>query len=234
MSTQKGVPEVHFFGSVHYPAFDPVKMLKVCERIAAGDLLIDVVKEAGMPSYLTVKRWVSSVPAAGRAFQAAIELSAEAFEEKALKMGRELTKDPGSSTKVRAYEVFMNQLRWSAMRRNASKFGETRASTVTVPITINTTLPMGDNAASGSGTAEHPNIYQLEAKVQVEEKETIADVAAREPDQPLIPSTKERLRTRVGPQKRILVPRKPDPNLRPSGAQRSKEKSDAENDRRKP
>lgn len=191
--------------------YDPLVLLKVLERIAGGDLLIDLEKEPGYPRRLTIMQWIMADGAAARAFQAAVEMSAMAMEEKAIQMGKEIAGAPGSGTRVRAFEVAMNQLRWSASRRNPKKFGEQRSTTVVVPVTINTSLPLG-GASVGTGTEDHPNIYQIEAKVVVEDEETaIVEAAETNPDEPFIDYDPE---PDHGPRKVVLVPGEtgvPDP-----------------------
>lgn len=183
-------------------AYDPETLLRVLERIAGGELLIDLEHEPGFPRRLTVMQWIMADGAAARAFAAAIELSAMAMEEKAIRMGKDIAADPGSGTKVRAYEVAMNQLRWSASRRNPKKFGEQRQTQIVVPVTINTSLPMGE-ASVGTGTEDHPNIYQIEAKVTVQDEEQgIEEVAMQDLDEPLFPPHANA----HDPRKQVLVP----------------------------
>lgn len=196
-------------------AYDPQALLRVLERVAGGDLLIDLEKEPGFPRRLTVMQWIMADGAAARAFQAAVELSALAMEEKALAMGKQIAGAPESGTKVRAYEVAMNQLRWSASRRNPKKFGEQRQTQIVVPVTINTSLPMG-GAQVGTGTEEHPNIYQIEAKVTIgdgrEEEAAIEEAAQMDPEEKFIEYSPD---PDHGPRKQVLVPGEqgiPDPD----------------------
>lgn len=81
-------------------------------------------------------------------------------------MARQIKTAQKNGTQVRAFEVAMNQLRWSATRRDPARYGERANTVVRVPIQINTTLDLGDDTAGG--TTEHPNIYGLEARVTTE------------------------------------------------------------------
>lgn len=194
-------------GKHRMAAYDPLVLLKVLERIAQGELLIDLEKEPGFPRRLTIMQWVMADGAAARAFAAAVEMSAMAMEEKAIQMGRQIAADPGTGTKVRAFEVAMNQLRWSASRRNPKKFGEQRQTTIVVPVTINTSLPLGE-ASVGTGTEDHPNIYQIDAKVVLEgtnEEEALEAAAALDPEEKFMDYDYEPTKPQ-GPQKPVLVP----------------------------
>lgn len=140
--------------------------LAICERIAEGETLSAICsKGSGMPSRQTFHRWVVRYPELSRAYAAARELSAHSLEEEALDMAREL-KDPQKGRKkltpseVRAFDIAMNQLRWSAARRNPRVYSERGAINVTVPIQINTSLDLG-------GPQQIENVYQLKAAVDV-------------------------------------------------------------------
>lgn len=149
--------------------YDPSIALKIIERIAEGELLKDICSPGtDMPARSTFYRWVVNNPPLAQAYNAARELSAQALEEDALGTAAML-KDPKvnkklTGTQVRAYEVAMNQLRWSAQRRDPAKFAERTTQSTIVPIQINTTLNLGDKSTAGE-TSEVPNIYTLEAEV---------------------------------------------------------------------
>ena len=144
--------------------YTPDLALQICEKIAEGETLLAVCKENDMPHRQTFHRWVVNYPEVSRAYSAARELSAYAMEEEALELSRQIRIDPGTSQKVRAFDISMNQLRWSAMRRNPQVFSEKAALQIIVPIQINTSLNLGDELEAG-GTRDHPNIYEIEAKV---------------------------------------------------------------------
>lgn len=145
--------------------YDRELALEILERVAEGELLRDICAKEGMPHISTVRRWGVNNPEFGRAFQAAVQLSASTLEEEALSTARSLA-DPKfnkklSGTEVRAFEVAMAQLRWSAARRDPGKYGERAPASVVVPIQINTSLDLGKKG-------ELENIYTIEAKVQGE------------------------------------------------------------------
>lgn len=159
-----GLPKLRV-GGRFISAYSPEIGLKVCERIAEGDTLKDICTIAnGMCSRQTFHRWVVIYPELSRAYAAARELSAHALEEEALTMARAISVDKkASSVHVRSFEVAMNQLRWSASRRNPRVYSERGSVQITVPIQINTALDLGDGPAQSS--AEHPNIYTLDASM---------------------------------------------------------------------
>ena len=143
--------------------YNPELALAIVEEVASGTLLRDVLRRRHMPTRSTWFRWLMTYPELGKAYTAALVLSAAAMEEEALALGREIVTGHEDGTQVRAYEVAMNQLRWSASKRDPGRFGERMPVSVRVPIQINTTLDLGSEGAGG--TLEHPNIYGLTASV---------------------------------------------------------------------
>lgn len=174
-------------------AYEPELALLICERIAEGDTLKKICEEDGMPARQTFHRWVVNQPDLSRAYAAAREISANAFEEEALEISRTLSAagQDFTSTKVRAYDVAMNQFRWSAARRNPKTYSERGSVQVTVPIQINTSLDLGDG---GMIAAEHPDIYTLTAHVADVPPEPVEAIQEmqREDAGPLVPMSKGR------------------------------------------
>jgi hypothetical protein len=148
-------------------AYDPGLALIICERIADGETLKTICDDKDkFPHRTTFHRWVVNNPKLALAYGAARELSATGLEEEAIGIAREIQARAKkvTSPEVRAYEVAMNQLRWSAERRDPKRFSTKGAVSVTVPIQINTSLDMGSGEAQG--TPDHPDIYQLQATVE--------------------------------------------------------------------
>lgn len=144
--------------------YTPDLALQICERIAEGETLKGICADETMPARTTFQRWVVQYAELARAYAAARELSAHAFEEEALDIARTLTTEGRdfTSTKIRAFDVAVGQLRWSASRRNPKVYSERGAVQITVPIQINTSLDLGDGGMVG---VEQPDIYKLEANV---------------------------------------------------------------------
>lgn len=175
------------FGTRSITRYSPELALLICEKVAQGGTLMEVCKENGMPNRTTFWRWVMLYKDVGVAFQAARELSAQALEEEALDMARTL-KGPNqfTSIKVRAYDIAMTQLRWSATRRDPAKFGVKAEKTITVPVQINTTLDLG-----GSDAANALGIYTITAEIK---PPTGTDTLTPNPDavRGIIPSRKDK------------------------------------------
>ncbi len=148
------------FGSRSITKYSPELALKICERVASGETLLDICKGIGMPHRTSFWRWVMLYKDVAISYQAARELSAQSLEEEALSLARGLS-GPNSYTtvKVRALDIAMQQLRWSATRRDPSKYGQKAKEIITVPIQINTTLDLGSDNRDGQG------IYTITATV---------------------------------------------------------------------
>jgi hypothetical protein len=179
--------------------FDLPKALYVCQLISTGKTMqeIFVGGDARVPEYWDFVRWAITVPELTKALEAARQLSAYALEDEAVHNARELAKAPGSTQRVAAYRVAIDQLRWSAERRNAAAFGNKGVQTTVVPITIQTTLDIGQpggGVKQGIGT----ELYTVTAKVEIEADEPEAidggkliDVLASE----VVDTTKPALRS---------------------------------------
>ena len=166
-----GLPEASVDGR-RLTAYDPGMALQIVERLAEGDLLKDICAPEGVfCTKSTFLRWVARVPELQTAYAAAKEISALSMEEEALGLARTLRMAPGTAQNVRAAEVAINQLRWSAARRDPKVYGDRGAGQTVVPIHISTTLNMGE----GSTQAEIPDIYTIDLK---------AEASAPEPEGP--------------------------------------------------
>lgn len=138
--------------------YTPEIAMRICEAAADGDTLVEICSRDDMPGRNTVYRWLTLYPKFFDAYERAKELSAQSLEEEALMMARTL-KGPNdfTSVKVQAYNIAMQQLRWSAARRNPRVYGTgVDAGSNKVPITINTTLNIGqDGPATDGGKSEY-------------------------------------------------------------------------------
>lgn len=181
------LPRTHI-GKRFLTKYDPSLALVILERIAEGELLKDICTiENGMPAKSTFLKWVAREPELRNAYMAARELSALSFEEEAIAAARELQGSPGTAQKVGAYNAAINQLRWSASRRDPKNYGDKGLAAVVVPIQINTSLDMGTGQKV---EAEMPDIYTLEVI-------------------PPEPPPKAKPHGRVGPRKQVLAPKVP-------------------------
>lgn len=141
--------------------YDPRMAVDIVEQIAMGGTLNEVLKRPKMPSKSTFYRWVLKSDALRRAFDAARELSAKALEDEALDMARTLKEKKNfTGTKVRAFEVAMNQLRWSATRRDPATYGQHRQDGGSgVTVNIQTSLPMG--GGGGVQSDKYGNVFEI-------------------------------------------------------------------------
>lgn len=147
--------------------YEPEIALAICELIADGKTLVEVTDMEGMPARATVYRWLSAFPKFFDAYERAREVSAQSFEDEALRYARELTHaNDFTGTKVQAYNIAMQQLRWSASRRDPQRYGQKQITNTTVPIQITTSLNLGQE---GMGAPQDiaKSVYTVEATVAV-------------------------------------------------------------------
>lgn len=156
----------------------------ICEHIADGRSIVEISEMDGFPSRNTIYRWLAEYPKFFDAFERAKEVSAMTFEEKALAIAHNLE---GKHTYTAAYisglNYAMQQYRWTAARRNKTAYGQQQAQLTAVPITINTTLNLGQEGM-GPASETHQSIYTIEAtaphvpaEVEGYEEDTVSELA---------------------------------------------------------
>lgn len=148
------------------PADVQDRAFAVCERIAFGDTLDEAASQPGLPTREQFLGWVMRYSELNLLYSKAREVSAFALEDEALAKLKALCKEPGSPQKVSAFKALVEQMRWSAAKRNPQVFSDKAAMNVVVPIQITTSLDMG--GGSSIGTKEFPNIYDMKAAVTQE------------------------------------------------------------------
>lgn len=161
-------------GGRHFTRYDPNIALDIVTRIADGELLSKITAKDADPltiSKQTFLRWVASVPELSKAYAGALQLSAHSFEEKAIDKAEQVAEKPGSPQNVSAASLLISQYRWSAARRNPTRYADKGNTQIVVPVTINSTLNLGTGQSTTE--AEIPDIYTLkfEDKEKVEEGE---------------------------------------------------------------
>lgn len=152
--------------------YSDLHALKICEQIASGKTLKELCEQDDMPSIVTVYKWLSLYTPFFDAFHRAKEISALSLEEEALTMAREL-RDPNDFTgvKVQAYNIAMQQLRWSASRRNPNQYGQRALDAGgKIAITINTSLNVAQDGRPP--TDDQKSIYTIEFNPEATEPET--------------------------------------------------------------
>lgn len=146
--------------------YDPNIALQVVERVAEGELLKDICTVRNkMPCRQTFLRWVAREPTLRKAYMAAKELSALAFEEKALETAEGIARSPGTPQKVGAARIYIDQLRWSAARRDPKTYSDRGPMGNVVPVHIETTLNLG------TGVSEQEDVYTIDVTPPAEEPE---------------------------------------------------------------
>lgn len=144
----------------------------ICERVAAGETLSSICADDGMPHAVTFRRWALARKELFEALQAARSLKADALFDEALDKARELAKEPGNSQKVRAVDVLLSQLRWSAGKLDPARYSDRSQMSFVVPIQIVTSLDLGQKGAAVAGDG---NVYDLTAQVVEPGTEAVDD-----------------------------------------------------------
>lgn len=150
-----------------FTKYNPQIALDIVERIADGELLSKITAKDAEPLTVTKQtflRWVATVPELSTAYSAAMQISAHAFEEKAIDYAERTAKLPGSPQNVSAASLLISQYRWSAARRNPTRYSDKGNTQIVVPVNINTTLNMGDQRQTVD--VEVPNIYTISVPVK--------------------------------------------------------------------
>lgn len=218
-------------GGRFFTKYVPTIALDIVERIADGELLSKITAPNADPLTITKQtfmRWVATVPELQTAYAAALQLSAHSFEEKAIDKAERTALAPGTPQNVSAASLLISQYRWSAARRNPTRYSDKGNTQIVVPVNISTTLDMGNKRQSVE--VEVPDIYTIKFDEEgefseVEPVDVVTSLAKTEeakrpfrellkPDepvtgishQPILKSNKPRGRP-PGPAKRVLTPR---------------------------
>lgn len=141
---------------------NPLQVAAVLEAVTTGKTLTEIESQPEMPSKDIVIHWLLRNPELMQRFTAAREISGYTLEDEALSLLRQKAATgaakPGD---LKAIEMLVQQLRWSAEKRNPQVYARQGVVQVTVPIQINTSLDLAQGP--GAGTKEHPDIYELQA-----------------------------------------------------------------------
>lgn len=159
-------------GGRFYTKYDPNIALDIVERIAEGELLSKITAKDAVPITVTKQtflKWVATVPELSKAYSAAMQISAHSFEEMAIDKAQTTAAMPGSPQNVSAASLLISQYRWSAARRNPTRYSDKGNTQIVVPVNISTTLDMG----TGKQTAdvEVPDIYTIKIDGRIEDGE---------------------------------------------------------------
>lgn len=151
--------------------------------IAEGKTLVEIANDPEMPSRNTIYRWLTQYPKFFDAYERAKEVSAQSLEDEALIIARNLSgTNDYTGVKVTALNYAMQQLRWSAARRDPARYGQKVDGATTIPIQINTTLNLGQDGQPAA-TDNTTSVYHVEAVVQVAPRQY--DTPDTDDDRPL-------------------------------------------------
>lgn len=187
-------------GGRYITQYNPDIALKIVERMAEGETIAKICeKGSGFPHPTTFKRWVVNNPELAKAVDAARKLSAQSMEEEALDAAREIKRSQRDGTHVRAVEILLQQLRWSMERRDPAQYGTKAPVNIRVPIQVNTTLALSEDAGS---IIDGKSIYKIEARQNVSPDRTIEQAKSTEYVVPLVkgkPIAKRQAKNDEGP-----------------------------------
>ena len=99
--------------------YSPGIAMMICERLAEGDLAVDICAEDGFPSLSTLQRWKEEHPEFGAMHARARIAQAHACAERAVKHGRAATAVDAAAARVQ-----FDADRWLAGRLLAGVYGD--------------------------------------------------------------------------------------------------------------
>lgn len=217
-------------GNRWFTRYDPEIALDIIIHITEGETLASIcAKGSGRPATSTFYRWAREHKELRDAYQAAKEISAFAFEDEALETARTSYQNPGTNEKLRAANMLIDQLRWSAARRNPASFNDRGNQALIVPINIQTTLDVGDenSVSSKGGSIPDNDIFELTLN-PLEEKndQNVNDriVPTRDPHAP----RKRILQSRAAEGEKYIHPSESDVKMRKNRRDREKWRIDHE------
>lgn len=148
-----------------YTKYDPEMALEIVVRVSEGETLTSICKRGGpMCATSTFHRWCSEEPELRKAYLAAREISAYSMEDRALDTAQGAYDQPHTSEKLQGAKMLIDQLRWSASRRNPKEFSDKGNQSVVVPVQITTSLDLG--AGLVTNHIDGQDIYSLDLKPQ--------------------------------------------------------------------
>lgn len=168
------------------PAWDLEMSVDILEDIADGKTLKEATfpRVPGRVKASTFLYWCLRVPELQEAYRLAREMSGHMLEDEALDLARGLPKLGGPavevSAKVRAVDVAMNHLRWAAGKRHPKEYGDKAQTTFTVPIQINTSIPLEPGMKSVAGEGREEFVIEVRPTPSLELQPTIYDAKRRD------------------------------------------------------
>jgi len=173
--------------------YTPELAIRICEEIAEqGNVRKALENVSGAPTRNTWYRWLLLYPDLKAAQDRARELSAQSMEDTMLEKVDQLLDKAIDVPKalLDRYSLALQQLRWSAQRRDPKLYGEKADMRIVVPIQIITDLNLGQD---GGKVVNSENVYEIraiEATPAVTHEDTpdgVGDEDASLPPRPLGP-----------------------------------------------
>lgn len=96
-------------------------MARVCDRIAAGELIVDAAKAENV-NPATVWKWAAADESLGKMYALAKEAAADALAFEALRVARDAMGLDGPG--VQAARLNVDTLKWAAARRRPKEYGD--------------------------------------------------------------------------------------------------------------
>lgn len=93
----------------------------ICQRIAEGESLVDILKEKGMPGYSTFMRWLSEDEQLRENYARAREAQGDADADKINHIARGVL---SGEYEPAAANVAINALKWTAAKRQPKKYSD--------------------------------------------------------------------------------------------------------------
>jgi hypothetical protein len=164
-----GVPTTYVSKSHVMQAYQKDIAIRFLDLVSEGKTLVEIAAEPNMPTRQTLYRWLAIYKEFNQAYKAAKQMSAVAFEDKALAIAKHIEDNPElTGTRITGLKEAMVQYRWSAARRDPAQYGGATPTTqVTVPVQINTTLDLASDTEGKDGYS-----FTARAVVPVEGAET--------------------------------------------------------------
>lgn len=93
----------------------------ICQRIAGGESLVDILKDKGMPHYSTFMRWVADDEQLRENYARAREAQGDADADKINHIALGVL---SGEYEPAAANVAINALKWTAAKRQPKKYGD--------------------------------------------------------------------------------------------------------------
>ena len=112
-------------------SYSPEVAMRICERMANGELCVDVCAEEGMPHVGTLHRWREAHAGFRAAYARARDMQAHACAEMAVRSARKATTEDAAAARVR-----FDGDRWLASKLAPKDYGDRIQQDVTGTLTL--------------------------------------------------------------------------------------------------